>query len=139
MVKASAPLLAAYFLAYRLTPGSLGFLPAPAAATPAALGMLDGFLMLALFLLTGVHVYYHFHNSITLRLLTEITRAPRESMTLAQIEATCGIQVLVDERLDALERARLLKRTADRLYPTAAGRVAAAAARLGRAMFQLSP
>jgi len=139
MVKSWLPLIPVFFLAYGVTPSTLGFLPPSLAATPAPLGLLDGFLMLALFFLTSVQVYYHFHNSITLRLLTEFARAPHESLTLSQIEAACGVQVLLDERLRALERAHLLERQADRFYPTPAGLLAAAVARLVRAGLPLSP
>ena len=139
MVKSWAPVIPAYFLVYGLTPGTLGVLPARLAATPAPLGLLDGFLALVVFFVTSVQVYYHFHNSITLRLLTEFTKAAHETMTLAQIEAACGVQVLLDERLRALERAHLLERRGDRLYPTAPGLAAAAAARVVRAVLPLSP
>lgn len=139
MVKSWVPVIPVFFLAYALTPSTLGFLPPSLAATPVPLGLLDGFLALVVFFVTTVQVYYHFHNSITLRLLTEFARAPHESMTLAQIEAACGVQVLLDERLRALERAHLLERRGDRFYPTAAGLVAAAAARLVRAVLPLSP
>ncbi len=139
MVKLWVPVIPVFFLAYGLTPSTLGFLPAPLATPPAPLGLLNGFLVLTLFFLASVQVYYHFHNSITLRLLTEFARAPHESMTLAQIEAACGVQVLLDERLRALERAHLLERRGRRLYPTAAGLVAAAAARSVRAVLRLSP
>lgn len=138
MVKSWVPTIPAYFLAYGLTPSTLGFLPPSLAATPTPLGLLDGLLALGAFFVTSVQVYYHFHNSITLRLLTEFARAPGESMALPQIEAACGVQVLLDERLRALERAHLLERRGDRLYPTATGLVAAAVARSVRAVLPLS-
>jgi hypothetical protein len=139
MVTTWVPVVPVYVLAYRLTPADLGVLPAPLAATPMPLGLLNGVLALAVLSLTVVQVYYHFHNSITLRLLTEFARAPHHALTPAQIEAVCGVQVLLDERLRALERARLLRRRGDRLYPTAAGSLAAGIARVWRAVLRVSP
>ena len=139
MAKVWVPVIPVFLLAYWLTPSTLGFLPASLAATPVFLGLLDGLLLLVLLFLTTVQVYYHFHNSITLRLLAEFTRAPHESMTLEQVEAACGVRVLLDERLRALERAHLLECRGDRFFPTAAGLLAAAAARLVRGVLPLSP
>ncbi len=139
LAKSFAPAVPVFCLAYALTPATLGFLPAPLAATPEPLGTLDGLLALALFFLTGVQFYYHFHNSITLRLLAEFRRVPRGAMTLAQLEEACGLERLLDERLRALEHARLVRRRGDRFYPSVAGRLAAAAARLTRAVLRLNP
>ncbi len=139
MVKSFLPVVPAFFLAYALTPPTLGFLPAGLSKTPALFGMLDGFLVLVLLFVTCVQFYYHFHNSITLRLLTAFEGSPTKSMTQSQIEVVCGLGALLSERLEALQRSRLVYERGDRYYPTAAGILAAGVGRLARAVMPLRP
>ena len=139
MVKSFSPVVPAFFLAYVLTPPTLGFLPAGLSKTPALFGMLDGFLVLVLLFVTCVQFYYHFHNSITLRLLAAFERSPTKSMTRSQIEAVCGLRALLGERFDTLRRSRLVYVRGDRYHPTAAGVLAARFGQLVRAVMPLRP
>ncbi len=139
MVKSFSPVVPAFFLAYSLTPPTLGFLPAGLSKTPALFGMLDGVLILVLLFVTCIQFYYHFHNSITLRLLAAFEGSPTKSMTLSQIEVICGLRALLSERLEALQKSRLAYMRGDRYYPTAAGILAAGVGRLVRAVMTLRP
>lgn len=139
MLASFSPAVPAYAVAYVVTPPSLGILPPGLSATPPLLGILDGALILVLLFATCVLFYSHFHNSITLRLLAAFERAPRNSMTLPQIEAVSGLRVLVTERLDVLQGTRLVFADRGRYYPTASGRLAAGAGRLVRSVMKLRP
>lgn len=137
MLVSFAPAVPIYFLAYTLTPSALGYLPPSLSRTPWFLGFSDGLLILILLFLTCVQFYYHFHNSITLRLLAEFKRSPRHLMTMAQIEATCSVPVLLDTRLYALEKAHLIRQRDQRFYPTVGGLIVAAVARPTREVMKL--
>ena len=139
MVTSFSPVIPAFFLAYSVTPASLGILPPRLSTTPFLLGMLDGVLILALLFATCVLFYYHFHNSITLRLLAAFERAPGNSMTMAQIEAVSGVRVLLTERVEVLLGTHLVFADRGRYYPTASGRLAASAGRLVRSVMKLRP
>lgn len=139
MLASFSPAVPTYFVVYAVTPPSLGILPPGLSATPPLFGMLDGALILVLLFATCVLFYSHFHNSITLRLLAAFERAPRNSMTLAQIEAVSGVRVLLTERLEVLQGTRLVFADRGRYYPTASGRLAANAGRLVRSIMTLRP
>ena len=139
MVTSFSPVVPAFFFAYSVTPASLGILPPRLSMTPPLLGMLDGVLILILLFATCVQFYYHFHNSITLRLLAAFERAPGNSMTLAQIEAVSGVRVLLTERWEVLQGTRLVFADGGRYYLTASGRLAASAGLLVRSIMTLRP
>jgi uncharacterized membrane protein len=137
MLTSFSPAVPVYVVAYSVTPPSLGILPPGLSATPPLLGMLDGALILVLLFATCALFYSHVHNSITLRLLAAFERAPRNSMTLPQIEAVSGLRVLVTERVEFLLGTRLVFADRGRYYPTASGRLAARAGRLVRSIMKL--
>lgn len=137
MVVAFLPAVPVFSLAYWLVPQNLGFLPTGLSATPVLLELFDGLLILTLFFLTGVQFYYHFHNSITLRLLAELKRSPGEFMTIAELDAVSSVPILMEARLYALERARLLRCRDGRYYPTLGGRLVAALTVLTHAILKL--
>jgi hypothetical protein len=102
MVTWFAPMVPAYVLLYRLTPADLSFLPERLARTAPTLGLLNGLALLVLLFLTGVLFYYHADRSITVRLLIELARAPQQRLSLAQMQAVCGVEVLMQDRLETM-------------------------------------
>ena len=46
--------------------------------------------------------YYHADRSITVRLLIELARAPQQRLSLAQLQAVCGVEVLMQDRLETM-------------------------------------
>ena len=99
MVSWFAPMPLAYVAIHLLTPGDLGFLPERFVGGPWALSLLNGLALLILLFLTGVLFYYHADRSITVRLLIEMARAPQQRMSLAEMQAVCGVEVLMHDRL----------------------------------------
>lgn len=102
MVAWFAPMVPAFVPLYVLTPADLGFLPERFARAAPALGLLNGLAMLVLLFLTGVLFYYHADRSITVRLLIELARAPQQCLSLDQLQAVCGVEVLMQDRLDTM-------------------------------------
>ncbi len=128
-----------YMLVYVFTPPTLWVLPERLAATPASLGLWNGVFGLILLSLTAIQFYYHVHRSITLRLISEFERSSTRSMTLSEIEETCGLQVLIGSRLDALQRQGLVRERAGRYYLTAVGALVAVVGRAARRVLTLKP
>ena len=102
MVAWFAPMVPAFVLLSVLTPADLGFLPERFARAAPALGLLNGLAMLVLLFLTGVLFYYHADRSITVRLLIELARAPQQRLSLDQLQVVCGVEVLMQDRLDTM-------------------------------------
>lgn len=102
MVAWFAPMVPAFVLIHLLTPADLGFLPERFARAAPALGLLNGLALLVLLFLTGVLFYYHADRSITVRLLIELARAPQQCLSLDQLQAVCGVEVLMQDRLDTM-------------------------------------
>jgi hypothetical protein len=97
-----APMVPAFVLIHLLTPADLGFLPERFARAEPALGLLNGLALLVLLFLTGVLFYYHADRSITVRLLIELARAPQQRLSLDELQAVCGVEVLMQDRLDTM-------------------------------------
>src|SRR5262249_36500123 len=108
MVWCFAPTLPAYLALYWWTPADLGVLAPATAGTPFRLGPADGLVVQGLLFLTGVLFYYHADRSITVRLLIELARAPEQRMSLAEMQAVCGLDVLMRDRLDTMVLNRFL-------------------------------
>ena len=102
MVAWFLPMLPAYVLVSLLTPPDLGFLPERFSLAATPLGLLNGLAVLVLLFLTGVLFYYHADRSITVRLLIELARAPQQRLSLAQMQAVCGVEVLMQDRLETM-------------------------------------
>jgi hypothetical protein len=132
MVAWFAPLVPAYVLLYLLTPADLGVLPErfTRAATP--LGLLNGLAVLVLLFLTGVLFYYHADRSITVRLLIELARAPQQRLSLAQLQAVCGVEVLMQDRLDTMTMNGFLVRRDGRYHLAPKGRLGGLGGTLAR-------
>ena len=133
------PTVPVYFLLYWLTPANLWWLPGRLAATPYALGLLNGFLIHALLFLTCVQFYYHVDRSITLRLLTEFGRAPGGLLTLGQIRQKYGLEDIIQSRLEAMVLNQFLFLRENRYYLTTKGRLAAWMALSTRKLFRIKP
>ena len=101
-VRCFAPMPFAYVALHLLTPPDLGILPEGALGAAEALSLLNGLALLILLFLTGVLFYYHADRSITVRLLIEMARAPQQRMTLDQMQAVCGVEVLMHDRLHTM-------------------------------------
>jgi hypothetical protein len=67
-----------------------------------------------LFFLTAGLFYSHADRSITVRLLIELARAPQQRLTLGQMQAMCGVEVLMQDRLDIMVRNGFLTACGDR-------------------------
>jgi hypothetical protein len=102
MVSWFAPMPVAYVALHRFTPADLGILPERFVGRSAALSLLNGLAVLILLFLTGVLFYYHADRSITVRLLIEMARAPQQRMSLDEMQAVCGVEVLMHDRLHTM-------------------------------------
>ena len=132
MVAWFAPMLPVYVLLYLLTPADLGVLPERFARTATPLGLLNGLAVLVLLFLTGVLFYYHADRSITVRLLIELARAPQQRLSLAQLQAVCGVEVLMQDRLDTMTMNGFLVRRDGRYHLAPKGRLGGLGGTLAR-------
>lgn len=132
MVAWFAPLVPAYVLLYLLTPADLGVLPERFARAATPLGLLNGLAVLVLLFLTGVLFYYHADRSITVRLLIELARAPQQRLSLAQLQAVCGVEVLMQDRLDTMTMNGFLVRRNGRYHLAPKGRLGGLSGTLAR-------
>jgi hypothetical protein len=132
MVAWFAPLVPAYVLLYLLTPADLGVLPERFARAATPLGLLNGLAVLVLLFLTGVLFYYHADRSITVRLLIELARAPQQRLSLAQLQAVCGVEVLMQDRLATMTMNGFLVRRGGRYHLAPKGRLGGAGGTLAR-------
>jgi len=139
MIASFLPALPGYLLLYAATPPTLGILPHHLAATPAPLGVLNGFLILFLLFLTCVQFYYHLNRAISLRILIEFERVAGRSMTLDQIEDACSLSSLIGGRLEALVAYGLVLRSGGHCHLTIGGGIAAAIGRTARKIIELKP
>ena len=85
------------------------------------LGLANGLMVHVLLFLTAGLFYSHADRSITVRLLIELARAPQQRLTLAQMQAMCGVEVLMQDRLDIMVRNGFLATRGDRFVLTAKG------------------
>lgn len=132
MVRCFAPMPVAYVALHRLTPADLGILPERAMGGAGALSLLNGLALLILLFLTGVLFYYHADRSITVRLLIEMARSPQQCMTLDQMQAVCGVEVLMHDRLRTMAMNGFLEERDGRYHLAPKGRLGGLAGMLAR-------
>lgn len=132
MVAWFAPAVPAFVLLYLLTPVDLGFLPERFTGATPALGLLNGLALLILLFLTGVLFYYHADRSITVRLLIELARAPQQRLSLAQLQEVCGVEVLMEDRLDSMAMNGFLVRHNGRYHLAPKGHLGGLAGTIAR-------
>jgi hypothetical protein len=137
MVAWYAPYLPAYVLLYRLTPPDLGFLSERFACAGHALGFLNGLALLVLLFLTGVLFYYHADRSITVRLLIELARAPQQRLSLDQLQTVCGVDVLMQDRLESMALNGFLVLRDGRYHLAPKGRLAGLGGTMARRVLRL--
>ena len=121
MLAAFAPTLPLYLLLYVMTPADLGFLPSAFVGADWRLGLVNGLVLQVLLFLTAGLFYSHADRSITVRLLIELARAPQQRLTLAQMQAVCGVEVLMADRLEIMLANRFLIVQGDRFVLTPKG------------------
>lgn len=96
------PTVPLYLFLYCMTPAELGFLPPTSAGVGWWIGLGNGLFVHVLLFLTAGLFYSHADRSITIRLLIELARAPHQRLTLAEMQAICGVEVLMQDRLDIM-------------------------------------
>ena len=121
MLASFAPTLPLYLLLYLVTPADLGFLPSAFVGADWRLGLVNGLVLQVLLFLTAGLFYSHADRSITVRLLIELARAPQQRLTLAQMQAVCGVEVLMADRLEIMLANRFLIARGDRFVLTPKG------------------
>ena len=121
MLASFAPTLPLYLLLYVMTPADLGFLPSAVVGADWRLGLVNGLVLQVLLFLTAGLFYSHADRSITVRLLIELARAPQQRLTLAQMQAVCGVEVLMADRLEIMLANRFLIAQGDRFVLTPKG------------------
>lgn len=121
MLASFAPTLPLYLLLHVMTPADLGFLPSAFVGADWRLGLVNGLVLQVLLFLTAGLFYSHADRSITIRLLIELARAPQQRLTLAQMQAVCGVEVLMADRLEIMLANRFLIARGDRFVLTPKG------------------
>jgi hypothetical protein len=121
MLASFAPTLPLYLVLYVVTPADLGFLPPAFVGADWRIGLVNGLVLQVLLFLTAGLFYSHADRSITVRLLIELARAPQQRLTLAQMQAVCGVEVLMADRLEIMLANRFLIAEGDRLVLTPKG------------------
>lgn len=121
MLASFAPTLPLYLLLHVMTPADLGFLPSAFVGADWRLGLVNGLVLQVLLFLTAGLFYSHADRSITVRLLIELARAPQQRLTLAQMQAVCGVEVLMADRLEIMLANRFLIARGDRFVLTPKG------------------
>lgn len=121
MLASFAPTLPLYLVLYLVTPADLGFLPSAFVGADWRLGLVNGLALQVLLFLTAGLFYSHADRSITVRLLIELARAPQQRLTLAQMQAVCGVEVLMADRLEIMLANRFLSTQGDRFVLTPKG------------------
>ena len=116
-----SPTVLLYLVLYWALPADLGILGAGFVGADWRLGAANGLLVHVLLFLTAGLFYSHADRSITVRLLIELARAPEQRLTLAQMQAMCGVEVLMQDRLDIMVRNGFLAVRGDRFVLTAKG------------------
>lgn len=114
MVTCFAPTVPLYLILYAVTPADLGVLSPQFVGTDWRLGLANGLVVHVLLFLTAGLFYSHADRSITVRLLIELSRAPQQRLTLAEMQARCGVEVLMQDRLDIMTRNGFLAARGDR-------------------------
>ena len=137
MLASFAPTVPLYLLLYFMTAADLGFLPPAFVGTDWRLGLANGFAIQVLLFLTAGLFYSHADRSITVRLLIELARAPHQRLTLEEMQATCGVEVLMQERLDIMLANGFLFARGDRFVLTPKGWIGGSVGRVARKILRL--
>jgi hypothetical protein len=137
MVASFAPTVPIYLFLYYITPADLGFLPPDFVGLDWRLGLGNGLVVHVLLFLTAGLFYSHADRSITIRLLIELARAPEQRLTLADLQTMCGVEVLMQDRLDIMVQNGFLTASADRFVLTRKGRVGGGVGRVARAILRI--
>jgi hypothetical protein len=137
MLASFAPTVAIYLLLYHVTPADLGILPPGFVGVDWRLGLANGLIVLVLLFLTAGLFYSHADRSITVRLLIELARAPEQRLTLGEMQARCGVEVLMEDRLDIMVKNGFLTTHDGRLVLTAKGWVGGSVGALARRLLRV--
>ena len=137
MLASFAPTVPLYLLLYFMTAADLGFLPPAFVGTDWRLGLANGLAIQVLLFLTAGLFYSHADRSITVRLLIELARAPHQRLTLEEMQATCGVEVLMQERLDIMLANGFLFARGDRFVLTPKGWIGGSVGRVARKILRL--
>lgn len=137
MLASFAPTVPLYLLLYLMTAADLGFLPPAFVGTDWRLGLANGLVIQVLLFLTAGLFYSHADRSITVRLLIELARAPHQRLTLEEMQATCGVEVLMQERLDIMLANGFLFARGDRFVLTPKGWIGGSGGRVARKILRL--
>ena len=137
MVASFAPTVPIYLLLYSVAPADLGLLPPGFVGADWRLGLGNGLLVHVLLFLTAGLFYSHADRSITIRLLIELARAPQQRLTLAEMQARCGVEVLMQDRLDIMLQNGFLTASGDRFVLTRKGWVGGSVGRVARRLLRI--
>jgi hypothetical protein len=137
MLASFAPTVPLYLLLYFMTADDLGFLPPAFVGTDWRLGLANGLAIQMLLFLTAGLFYSHADRSITVRLLIELARAPHQRLTLEEMQATCGVEVLMQERLNIMLANGFLFARGDRFVLTPKGWIGGSVGRVARKILSL--
>jgi hypothetical protein len=137
MVSWFAPMPVVYVALHLVTPPDLGVLPERFVGGAAALSLLNGLVLLILLFLTGVLFYYHADRSITVRLLIEMARAPQQRMSLEEMQAVCGVEVLMHDRLRTMAMNGFLEERDGRYHLAPKGRLGGLAGTIARGVLAM--
>jgi hypothetical protein len=137
MVTWFAPTVPLYLILYWMLSADLGLLDEGFVGADWRLGLANGLLVHVLLFLTAGLFYSHADRSITVRLLIELARAPQQRLTLAQMQAMCGVEVLMQDRLDIMVRNGFLAQRGDRFVLTAKGWVGGSVGLAARSILRM--
>jgi hypothetical protein len=132
-----APTIPLYLVLYWVTPANLGVLSDGFVGVDWRLGLLNGLTIHVLLFLTAGLFYSHADRSITVRLLIELSRAPRQRLTLAQMQEMCGVEVLMQDRLDIMVRNGFLVSRGNRFVLTPKGWIGGSVGLVARRVFRM--
>jgi hypothetical protein len=121
MLASVGPSRPLYLVNTGVTPADLVCLTATFDGDDCAYGLVNGLVLQVLLFLTAGLFYSHADRSITVRLLIELARAPQQRLTLAQMQAVCGVEVLMADRLEIMLANRFLIAQGDRFVLTPKG------------------
>ncbi len=137
MLKWFAPTVPLYVVIFLLTPADLGVLSSRFVGVDWRLSLLNGLGVHVLLFLTAGLCYSHADRSITVRLLIELARAPQQRLTLDQMQAICGVEVLMQDRLDIMVRNGFLAIRDDRFVLTSKGWIGGGVGLLARSVLRM--
>jgi hypothetical protein len=137
MMLCFGPTVPIYLLLYSMTPADLGFLPSEFVGVDWRLGLGNGLVVHVLLFLTAGLFYSHADRSITIRLLIELARAPEQRLNLAEMQAMCGVEVLMQDRLDIMVRNGFLVAHGDRFILTPKGWLGGSVGRAARRVLRI--